>query len=229
MHPSSSCMGDAEIWRRRIRVADGLESGPYLDRIPDPAPREEKERDVAHQPLMGDAIFAKLREPQEQLLPTPSIGNEMIVQRNVSFALPLEMTGVGLDIAKGDNLPEPHQDQSKQHLQRGKRLRRKRLAEKVVTHWKKFAHEGMASIRARRHAEVKLGGHALRRWHTHATALRHERHSLAAAHARWHVLAESRTLNTWLNFVRHRIHAKQRQLTILNARRRRIPGQPGAA
>ncbi|CAM9170084.1 unnamed protein product [Scytosiphon promiscuus] len=80
---------------------------------------------------------------------------------------------------------------------RARRLRRKRLAEKVVAHWKSFAREGIAEARARAHASAAPTRRALARWRAGAAALRSSRLRRSADAGRRRFIAESRGFATW--------------------------------
>lgn len=94
---------------------------------------------------------------------------------------------------------------------RARRLRRKRLAEKVVAHWKRFAREGIAAARARTHAVVAPRRRAFIRWRAAAAALRARRHARTADAGRCRFLAESRGITTWAAAVRASRERRLRQ------------------
>lgn len=81
--------------------------------------------------------------------------------------------------------------------QRARRLRRKRLAQKVVAHWKHFAREGIAAARARAYASTAPRRRALTRWRAAVTAARDDALRRTAAAGRRRYLAESRAVASW--------------------------------
>eukprot|EP00904_Undaria_pinnatifida_P006700 jgi/Undpi1/315/HiC_scaffold_1.g00311.m1 len=84
-------------------------------------------------------------------------------------------------------------------LRRARRLRRKRLAQGVVAHWKRFAMEGIADARARAHAsDARTQRRALARWRRGVDEMRSRRLWSTAAAGRRRFLAESRGFSTWL-------------------------------
>lgn len=92
--------------------------------------------------------------------------------------------------------PFPPQDAT---LRRARRLRRKRLAQGVVAHWKRFAMEGIADARARAHAsDARTQRRALARWRRGVDEMRSRRLWSTAAAGRRRFLAESRGFSTWL-------------------------------
>ncbi|CAM9238860.1 unnamed protein product [Ectocarpus sp. 13 AM-2016] len=112
--------------------------------------------------------------------------------------IPVQVEGVGLAHRQqqGESASAAVDDVAAQ--QRLRRLRRKRLAEKVVAHWKDFAREGIAEARARAHASAAPRRRGLTRWRAGATALRSARHRRTADVGRRRFLAESRGFAAWL-------------------------------
>ncbi|CBJ26772.1 expressed unknown protein [Ectocarpus siliculosus] len=126
---------------------------------------------------------------------------------------PVQVEGVGLARRQqqGESASAALDDAAAQ--QRLRRLRRKRLAEKVVAHWKDFAREGIAEARARAHASAAPRRRGLTRWRAGATALRSTRHRRTADAGRWRFLAESRGFATWLAATRATRDRRRREET----------------
>ncbi|CAM9402883.1 unnamed protein product, partial [Ectocarpus sp. 12 AP-2014] len=116
--------------------------------------------------------------------------------------IPVQVEGIGLARRQqqGELASAALDDAAAQ--QRLRRLRRKRLAEKVVAHWKDFAREGIAEARARAHASAAPRRRGLTRWRAGATALRSARHRRMADAGRRRFLAESRGFAAWLAAMR---------------------------